>query len=180
MPPLTRISPLATKSTHVVSCLITRDLVERKATDAANNDRRREIHVFHEDDADTLHRMLNALQPDSYVRPHRHIAVAKAEAIIVLQGRVAFVPFDENGAIDEANAAILDPVRGVYGVDYRPGIWHTFFALAPNTVVFEVKPGPYDAATDKEFAAWAPTENDPGAATYFEGLRKEVMRICEG
>jgi hypothetical protein len=57
-------------------------------------------------------------------------------------------------------------------VDCREGVWHTFFALEPDTVVFEVKAGPHDAATDKEAAPWAPDENSPDAAAYLQHLRK--------
>ena len=48
--------------------------------------------------------------------------------------------------------ALIDHARGVYGCDIQPGVWHTIFALASDTVVFEAKPGPYDAAVDKGFA----------------------------
>ncbi len=44
------------------------------------------IQPFHKQNSDTLHRMLNAVQPDSYVRPHRHLDPPKAEAWILLQG----------------------------------------------------------------------------------------------
>ncbi|MGD8861079.1 MAG: hypothetical protein PVI30_13820 [Myxococcales bacterium] len=36
-------------------------------------------------------------------------------------------------------------------------------ALEPDTLIYEVKPGPWSAATDKSFAPWAPAEGDPGA-----------------
>jgi len=59
---------------------------------------------------------------------------------------------------------------GVVGVDVAPGVWHTTTALTDTAICFEVKPGPYDAATDKEFAPWAPREGDPAAAAYLAGL----------
>jgi len=37
-------------------------------------------------------------------------------------------------------------------------------------VCYEVKPGPYLQANDKEFAPWAPREGDPDAARYLEEL----------
>jgi hypothetical protein len=45
----------------------------------------------------------------------------------------------------------------------QPGIYHGFVALEPDTLIYEVKPGPWSAATDKSFAPWAPAEGDPGA-----------------
>jgi hypothetical protein len=38
-------------------------------------------------------------------------------------------------------------------------------------VFFEAKAGPYDAAADKDWPAWAPPEGAPEAAVYLEGLR---------
>jgi hypothetical protein len=43
-------------------------------------------------------------------------------------------------------------------------------ALSETAVCFEVKAGPYDAATDKEFAPWAPREGDPSAPEYLAKL----------
>ena len=38
--------------------------------------------------------------------------------------------------------------------------------LEPDTVILEVKKGPYDANTDKKFASWAPAEGDPDALDF--------------
>src|SRR6266511_2048864 len=81
-----RISPTATKATHARLCVIDTALVSRKASDSRENRRHREIHTFHEGNDDALQRMLNAIQPSSYIRPHRHIIPPKAECLLLLQG----------------------------------------------------------------------------------------------
>ncbi len=169
---LHRISSVATLSQHQVATPINQELIDQKAADARRSERQREIHVLHTGDEDTLHRMLNALQPSTYVTPHRHWATPKAEAVVVLQGSLGFVRFDDHGNYQETDFVYIDPSMGTYGVDYRAGVWHTFIALEPDTVVFEVKPGPYDAATDKEFAPWAPAEGSAEAADYLATLEK--------
>jgi cupin fold WbuC family metalloprotein len=116
---------------------------------------------------DSLQRMLNALQPDSYVQPHRHDGM-KAESVIVLRGRVGFVTFDDGGDVTASVAAA--PGTDCIGLDVRPRVYHTFFALVPDTVVFEVKAGPYDPQRAKEFAPWAPGEDDPAAPDYLAEL----------
>ena len=173
---LHRISPAATLSQHQFVTQIDQALVDQKAQDARNSDRQRDIHVLHTGDEDTLQRMLNALQPGTYVTPHRHVAVPKAEAVVVLRGSLGFVRFEDDGSYDEANFVHIDPKRGVFGVDYRAGVWHTFIALEPDTVVFEVKPGPYDAATDKEFAPWAPAEGEAEAADFLATLERRFRQ----
>ena len=167
---LHRISSAATLSQHEMATPINQALIDQKAQDARDSDRRRDIHVLHTGDEDTLQRMLNALQPGTYVTPHRHVAVPKAEAVVVLQGSLGFVRFADDGSYDAQHFVYINPKQGTFGVDYRAGVWHTFIALEPDTVVFEVKPGPYDAATDKEFAPWAPAEGEAAAIDYLRTL----------
>ncbi|MEN6575605.1 MAG: WbuC family cupin fold metalloprotein [Phycisphaerales bacterium] len=174
---IVRISPVATRSSHKTVTPIDRDLVRQKAADAAQSARRREIHTFHEGDPDTLQRMLNAVQPGSYIRPHRHLNPPKAECLILLQGALGFVSFTDEGLLDADASILMDPARGVYGCDIRPGVWHTIFALVPDTVVFEVKPGPYDPAGDKEFAPWSPPESSPQAAVFLAELEDRFHRL---
>jgi hypothetical protein len=69
----------------------------------------------------------------------------------------------------------MHPTKGALALDCRGGVWHTFFALEPGTVIFEVKPGPYEMATDKEFALWAPAENAADAPSYLAKL-EEIFR----
>ena len=61
----------------------------------------------------------------------------------------------------------------VFGVDLVPGVFHTLIAAEPDTVVYEVKTGPYSAANDKAFASFAPAEGTPEASQYLEHLRQE-------
>jgi len=112
--------------------------------------------------------MLNALQPGSYVRPHRHLNPPKAESTVLLRGKIGFVTFLADGSIDRH--WVLAAGAACFGVDCHPGVFHTVFALEPDTVVFEVKPGPYDAASDKDFAPWAPEEGTAEAEAYLERL----------
>jgi len=172
---MNRISSTATRSDHQRVCTITEALIDQKAADARNNARRREIHMFHQDNADPLQRMLNAMQPGSYVQPHRH-ADSKAEGFVVLRGSVGFVEMDDNGQVDDAGLVLISRESGNIGLDCRGGTWHTFFALEPDTVIFEIKSGPFDAKTDKQFAEWAPAENTTEALVYLAELEDRIRR----
>jgi cupin fold WbuC family metalloprotein len=176
-PQTIRISPVATKSCHDTTVLIDRDLVERKGYDARQSQRKREIHIFHAGDEDPLQRMLNAIQPGSYIRPHRHLDPPKSEAVILLQGMLGYMSFHDDGTPDPDSFLLLDAARGAYGCDIRPGVWHTIFALTPDTVIFEVKPGPYSPANDKDFAPWAPPEYSPEATGYLAEIEDAFRRL---
>jgi cupin fold WbuC family metalloprotein len=114
-----------------------------------------------------LQRMLNAIQPGSYIRPHRH-APDRGESIIVLRGCIIYYTFKENGDVE--SMVKLQAGTSAFGVDIEGGVWHSFMAVDPDTVLFEVKPGPYNPEADKEFAEWAPEEFSPEAEAYLEVL----------
>jgi dTDP-4-dehydrorhamnose 3,5-epimerase-like enzyme len=52
-------------------------------------------------------------------------------------------------------------------VQIPAGTWHGFVVLEPDTVVMELKPGPYRPS---EFAGWAPPEGDPSATSFLSSL----------
>lgn len=175
--PLRRISPQATQAGLHRFAAVDAALVGQKARDAAANPRGREIHRFHADDGATLQRMLNALQPGTYVRPHRHLTPPKAEAFVVLTGMLGFIAFDDEGRFGREDCLVLDRARETYAVDVVPGTWHAIVALVPDTVVFEVKPGPYGPGADKDFAAFAPAEGAPEAAAYLAALEARFREL---
>ena len=57
-------------------------------------------------------------------------------------------------------------------VEIAEGAWHALVALAPATVLLEIKPGPYHPAAAKDFAPWAPPEGDEGAAAMVAWLEQ--------
>jgi cupin fold WbuC family metalloprotein len=116
--------------------------------------------------------MLNALQPNSYIQPHRHRAPPKAESIIVLRGAIGFVTFKEKGEVDQKFTLATGSPE--VGIDTDPHVYHTFFALDDDTVLFEVKPGPYNPDTDKDPAIWAPDEGSGEAEEYLKNLYELV------
>lgn len=134
-------------------------LAELKAA-AAAAPRRRSHATLHDDPADPVQRVVIALQPDTYVRPHRH-GDGVWEVFALLDGALAVLSFDADGTVQQR--VELRP-GGDRIVQLPPGAWHSIVALAPQTLALEVKPGPYRPTTDKDFAAWAPAEGEAGAA----------------
>lgn len=151
--------------------LLTGELFADLESRAAASPRRRMNHNFHSGPADNPHRMLNALLRGTYVRPHRHVTPAKSEAFLPLTGRVGIVCFNDEG--DVTATYDLNAEGPVRGIDLAPGIWHTVLALSKSSVCYEVKPGPWEPASDKDFAAWAPEEGDPATAAFV--LRMEAL-----
>ena len=83
--------------------------------------------------------------------------------------RLAVTAFDDQGGVKTAHRLVAGDPAGCL-IDIEQGLWHTFIPLADDTVILEVKRGPYNAATDKQFAPWAPEEAAPEAAEYLRSL----------
>jgi cupin fold WbuC family metalloprotein len=158
-------------------------LLDSVCAAAAACPRRRKNHNLHASDEAPVHRLLNAVQPDSYIAPHRHLDPAKDETFIVLRGLMGLLIFDDAGNIiekikvgadDTAGTAdkAANGALGALGADIPAGTWHTSFALVPDTVIFEVKAGPYRPLSEAERAPWAPMENAPEAAAQLADWQK--------
>ena len=142
------------------------DLIER----ARRSPRLRVNHNFHASMEENPHRFLNVMVKGTYVTPHRHVDPPKAESFVILEGQVAFFIFDDSGKVVRTELVGGDPV----GIDLPAGSWHTLSPVSEYAICYEVKPGPYVAASDKDFAPWAPREGDPGAAAYLESLMAQL------
>ncbi len=147
---------------------ITTQLLAEVADEARSAPRRRKNRNLHRME-DPVHRLLNAVEPGTYIRPHRHLAPPKTETALVLAGRIGMIVFDDAGNV--TTTAVLDAHGEVRGADIEPGAWHTFVALAPGSVFFEAKPGPYVAPGPADLAAWAPAEGDSDAEAAERGFR---------
>jgi len=147
--------------------LIDHELLAAANAASRKSPRKRISQPLHKHAGDRLQRMINSLQPGTYIRPRRH-ASDRAESLVVLAGSIVYVTFDDEGRVRERLRLAAGSDR--VGVDTEGGIYHCFAALEPDTVLFEVKLGPHDPETDKEFASWAPEEGTDGAEVYLEGL----------
>ena len=145
---------------------------------ARGSGRKRSIVRFHEH-GDAVQRMLNALEPESYVRPHRHAVAGKREAFVALRGSLLVVRYGDDGGVLEGVVVAADgPVKGL---EVPEGAWHSIVALESGTVMFEVMQGPYDVETHKEFADWSPSEEDVEAGVEFmRGLRARFEGVIPG
>jgi cupin fold WbuC family metalloprotein len=149
---------------------ITTALLDDLIAQAAAHPRRRVPYRFHEHE-EPVQRMINAIQPGSYITPHRHAQPPKVELIAILRGQAAVVEFAPEGEI--AAVHVLDANGPTRGVDIPPGVIHNFVALTPCAVL-EIIQGPYHPDTHKQFADWAPAEGSPAAAAYLKQLEARV------
>lgn len=149
--------------------LIDQALLDEVCAEAAASPRRRRNRNFHQADDHPAHRLLNAMQPDSYIPPHRHLDPNKDETFVVLRGALGVIIFDDAGNV--VQTAIVGADGAAIGVDIPHGIWHTAVALESDTVFLEAKAGPYLPFTEAERAPWAPAENTAEGASFLAALK---------
>lgn len=141
--------------------------IEEGLLASRKSDRLRMILPLHREQSAEVQRLINFLQPGTYIRPHLHPLPHATESIVVLKGKIRFFTFNDSGSPETDRIISSVPLAGV--ADIEPGVWHSFLVLQEDTILFECKKGPYDANTDKMFAGWAPPE---GSAEADEWLTK--------
>ncbi|WP_125257765.1 WbuC family cupin fold metalloprotein [Brevundimonas fluminis] len=139
-------------------------------TDQARALPRRRLHLnLHAGPYEPCQRLVNAMEPDSYIPPHRHVGHTTNECLLALRGAFALIIFDEAGTPLQA-LQFGGPAPDLEVVELSPAVWHTVIALETGSVLFETKSGPYRAESAKVAAPWAPPEYDPAADAYLAGL----------
>ena len=126
--------------------------------------RQRMLLPVHRHQDDLVQRMVNFLQPGTYIPAHVHPRDSASETVLVISGCLGFVTFDAAGEVLGAHRL---EVGGL--LDIEAGVWHSVLALAEDTVILEIKRGPFDAE-DKVFADWAPEEGTDEAQAFLARL----------
>ena len=150
--------------------IVTHELLDQLTAAAHRSPRLRQNHNLHPADDSRCQRLLNAIEPLSYIRPHRHLDPEKDEAFVLVRGQLGVISFTAAGVV--AQTVRLSHGGGSLAVDIPHGVYHTAVSLESGTVFFESKGGPYLSLTEEEKAPWAPVDGDPVAPVYLEQLRR--------
>jgi cupin fold WbuC family metalloprotein len=149
--------------------VIDQQLLDDLSGQAAENPRLRKNFNLHPSDDFCCHRLLNAIEPGSYIRPHRHLDPKKDETFVIVRGQLGVIVFDDHGNV--TGKVLLAPNGNTIATDVPHGAFHTAVSLEEGTIFFEAKAGPYRPFTDQEKAPWAPAEETPEVAPYLARLR---------
>ncbi|MDR0394040.1 MAG: WbuC family cupin fold metalloprotein [Tannerella sp.] len=150
--------------------LIDKKLLDETTQKAKQSARLRMNYNFHESLEDPLNRLINAMEPGTYLRPHRHKNPDKNEIFLLLRGKAALFLFDDEGRVTEK--VILDPLNGIYGGEIPAEVWHTLIVLASGSVIYEIKQGPFVPLSPENMAPWSPAvEDGEGVKKYMDQLK---------
>jgi cupin fold WbuC family metalloprotein len=122
--------------------------------------------LLHNGHEDGVQRLLIAAQPGTYVRPHQHSE--QWEMLVLIKGCLDVLELNDVGAVLgrrslDANSPLIEIPQST---------WHTCVVRHTDTVILEVKPGPY---RPNEFASWAPEESSAGTNEVLGKLEKGIV-----
>ena len=144
---------------------ITDGLLDSVANEARHAPRLRMNYNFHRDVNEPVNRLLNAMQRGTYVPVHRHLNPALSESCVVLRGRVGITIYNDSGCIVEQRQ--VGAGTDACGFDIEASVWHGLVVLEDDTVLYEVKQGPYTPLTAENIAPWSPDRQDEEAQRTF-------------
>lgn len=119
--------------------IITSELLDTVSNQAKKSPRLRMNYNLHETLDAKVQRLFNAMEPGTVIPIQRHRSTA--ETLMLVRGKMKVILYDDNKNIIEES--VLSHELGNYGVHIPAGVWHCVEILEPNTVMFEVKEGPY-------------------------------------
>ncbi len=155
--------------------IIDRDTLSNLSAEASARPRRRANWNLHPTLDDPIQRFFNALEPGTYVRPHRHDEAHRWECFFAVRGAATVVTFSDDGILRDRVVIVGDGDGGNLGVEIPPRTWHSLACLQPGTILLELKPGPYEPMTDKDFAKWAPAEGNAPCAAFERWFREGAL-----
>lgn len=126
--------------------IIDKKLLDEVSGKAKASERLRMNLNFHDSLDAKAQRLLNALEMGTVLPIHRHQHTS--ETYLLLRGKIRVMFYNEMGA--ETESFLLNPLDGNYGIHIPIGQWHTLEVLESDSVIFEVKDGPYMALAPED------------------------------
>ena len=150
---------------------ISKEDIDKLINLAKKTSRNRVRFCSHSSDQESLHEMFIVHPKDAYVRPHKHLN--KIESMLVIDGEVDYIMFDDNGEIDEVVKMGDYKSKNFFYQTIRKDKFHTLVIKSDWLVFLEITQGPFKKE-DTLFADWSPRETESNK------VKKFMMKISEG
>ena len=127
--------------------VITQAILDQLTEQAKASPRLRMNLDLRNSEKDGSQRMLNAIEPGSPERIHRHQHTS--ETVVCIRGRVVEEFYDELERICK-DSIVLTPNGPNVAVNIPAGQWHSIRAVESGSVVLAVKDGRYEPLSDAD------------------------------
>ena len=121
--------------------IINKEMVVKLHSQSRNSSRLRMNYNIHESLEEDVHKLLNSLQPGTIMPIHRHLHPTKKETFVLLQGALEVCKYGDDKTVIEK--IVMNHENGNIICEIMPEEWHSFEVLEPNTLILEIKRGPY-------------------------------------
>lgn len=121
--------------------IINKSIIKELNEQAKKSLRLRMNYNIHESLDEDVHKLLNSLQPGTVMPIHRHLHPAKKETFVLLQGALEVRKYNDDKSI--AENYVMSRESGNVICEIMPEEWHSFEVLEPDTLILEIKKGPY-------------------------------------
>ena len=165
---------------HSKMKLFSSEYLNRMTEQAKSSGRLRQHRNVHQSFQEPCQRLFNAIEPGSYIRPHRHKSDPRDEMLVAIRGLMALITFDDEGQVESAVHFGTERFGGEIctAVEIPSAVWHTVIALQTGCVLLEVKAGPFDPRQPKDLALWAPEDGSVDVPGYLRILETHLKACC--
>ncbi len=153
---------------EVVDKEVIQDTIEKSRMSS----RGRAMTVLHPPEKKGIRILVNAIQPGSYVQPHRH---EYEEAFGILSGELDVLFFDQEGKVISRNT--FNQHNGSRFVEIPPLMYHTVLSNEQDSCILDLSIGPFNPNGYKQFAPWSPSEPEGGMPAYTEEIHEYMTRL---
>ncbi len=138
---------------------------------AQGSDRlRTNLNIHESPDAD-VQRLFLAFEPGTYIRPHRHPQAHKWELLVILEGELELLIFNDAGDVIDKIKMSSATNRAV---ELPPNMWHSYISKQSGTLALEVKQGGYLPTPEQDFLPTSPAEQTDEAAAYLQWMKSKT------
>ena len=129
----------------------------------AKINQRKRLHLnIHDSYSDKSQRLFNSICLESYIQPHRHKDSGTEETLLCLQGEIGIVQFNNCGEVILSRKLVpmkdaMPEKQDAVCVSWSSDDWHTVISLTSQSLILEIKAGPFNPEEAKQVADWAPS-----------------------
>ena len=136
---------------------LSKEDINRLISLAKNTTRGRVRYCSHSSGQESLHEMFIVHPKGAYVRPHKHLE--KIESMLVIDGEVDYVMFDNDGNVDNVVKMGNYESKKSFYQTIRKDKFHTLVIKSEWLAFLEITNGPFDKE-NTVYAEWSPKESD--------------------
>ena len=131
---------------NLILMVINNSIFDQLSAQAKASPRLRQAYDLRNTPEDNSQRMLNALELDTIMPIHRHLA--SSETVVLLRGKICWHFYDDAGK--ETESVVLDANGDVRCINVEKARWHSLECLVEGSVLMESKDGRYAPLREDE------------------------------